>query len=110
MRRSATAARTHACARCVRLTPTVNGSGESSAGQSEVVARNNINMQESAILFGMNNLASHGPQFLNNFYLKSKRSVEKARKEGPAAWVFPADDPRPGEQARLLSVFAGSGW
>ena len=67
-------------------------------------ARNNINMQESAILFGMNNLASNGQKFLNNFYLKSKRSVEKARKEGPAAWVFPADDPRTGEQASILNL------
>jgi hypothetical protein len=67
-------------------------------------ARDNINMQESAILFGMNNVASNGAQFLNNFYLKSKRAVEKARSEGPAAWVFPADDPRPAEQASLLSL------
>src|SRR5262249_56837294 len=65
-------------------------------------ARNNTNMQESAILFGMNNVASHGQQFLTNFYLKSRRAVEKARKEGPAAWVFPADDSRPVEQAGLL--------
>src|SRR5262249_20442162 len=72
-------------------------------------ARNNINMQESAILFGMNNLASHGAQFLNNFYLKSKRSVEKARKEGPAAWVFPADDSARGEQARFLSMLQFQG-
>jgi hypothetical protein len=67
-------------------------------------ARDNINMQESAILFGMNNLASNGQKFLNNFYLKSKRSVDKARTEGPAAWVFPADDPRPAEQASLLNL------
>lgn len=67
-------------------------------------ARDNINMQESAILFGMNNVASNGPQFLNNFYLKSKRAVAKARTEGPAAWVFPADDPRPAEQAALLNL------
>jgi hypothetical protein len=67
-------------------------------------ARDNINMQESAILFGMNNLASNGQKFLNNFYLKSKRSVDKARAEGPAAWVFPADDPRTAEQASLLSL------
>jgi hypothetical protein len=67
-------------------------------------ARDNINMQESAILFGMNNLASNSQKFLNNFYLKSKRSVEKARAEGPAAWVFPADDPRPAEQASLLNL------
>jgi len=67
-------------------------------------ARDNINMQESAILFGMNNLATNGQKFLNNFYLKSKRAVAKARAEGPAAWVFPADDPRPAEQASLLNL------
>jgi hypothetical protein len=72
-------------------------------------ARNNINMQESAILFGMNNLASNGQKFLNNFYMKSKRSVSKARTEGPAAWVFPADDPRPGEQARFLNLLQMQG-
>ena len=68
-------------------------------------ARDNINMQESAILFGMNNVASNGQKFLNNFYLKSKRAVGRARTEGPAAWVFPADDPRPAEQASLLNLF-----
>ncbi|HEY6271709.1 MAG TPA: M14 family zinc carboxypeptidase [Terriglobales bacterium] len=67
-------------------------------------ARDNINMQESAILFGMHNVASNKDEFLTNFYLKSRRAVEKARKEGPAAWVFPADDSRPGEQASLLNL------
>jgi Zinc carboxypeptidase len=72
-------------------------------------ARDNINMQESAILFGMNNVALNGQKFLTNFYLKSKRSVEKARMEGPAAWVFPADDPRTGLQADLLNVLEVQG-
>jgi len=72
-------------------------------------ARDNINMQESAILFGMNNVASNKNEFLNNFYLKSKRAVAKAQTEGPAAWVFPADDPRPAEQARLLNLLAQQG-
>jgi len=67
-------------------------------------ARDNINMQQSALLFGMNNVASNGTQFLNNFYLKSKRAVDKGRTEGPAAWVFPADDPRVADQAALLSL------
>src|SRR2546421_3522776 len=67
-------------------------------------ARDNINMQESAILFGMNNVAANGQKFLNNFYLKSKRAVAKARTEGPAAWVFSADDPRAAEQARFLNL------
>ena len=42
--------------------------------------------------------------FLKNFYLKSKRSILKPKTEGPAAYVFPADDPRPGAQADLLRV------
>jgi hypothetical protein len=72
-------------------------------------ARNNVNMQESAILFGMHNVATNKDQFLTNFYLKSRRAVEKARKEGPAAWVFPADDSRPGEQAGLLNLLEMQG-
>ena len=65
-------------------------------------ARDNIDMQESAILFGMSNVATNAQEFLRDFYLKSKRSIEKATTEGPAAWVFPANDPRPGLQARLI--------
>ena len=35
--------------------------------------------------------------------------MEKARTEGPAAWVFPADDPRPAEQARFLNLLQVQG-
>jgi Zinc carboxypeptidase len=66
--------------------------------------RNNINLQESGILFAMDNVATNRKQFLENFYLKSKRSVEKASKEGPYAWVIPADDPRPVECADLVNL------
>jgi hypothetical protein len=47
--------------------------------------RNNINLQQSALLLAMNYVANNKDRFLNNFYLKSKRSIEKARTEGPAA-------------------------
>ena len=66
--------------------------------------RNNINLQQSALLFAMNYTATNRKQFMENFYLKSKRSVEKAAKEGPAAWVIPADDPRPVECAELVKL------
>jgi len=42
--------------------------------------------------------------FLKNFYLKAKRSVEKPKSEGPAAYVLPADDPRATVQLELLKV------
>ena len=40
--------------------------------------RNNINMQQSAILLAMNFVANNKDRFLQNFYIKSKRSVAKA--------------------------------
>jgi hypothetical protein len=66
--------------------------------------RNNVNLQQSAILIGMNHVASLKDKFLENFYLKSKRSVAKPKNEGPAAYVFPGDDPRKGQVARLLNL------
>src|SRR6185436_9425858 len=66
--------------------------------------RNNINMQQSAILFAMNYVANQKDRFLNNFYLKSKRSIAKARNEGPAAWVIPGDTPRRVEAADTVNL------
>ena len=68
--------------------------------------RNNVNLQQSAVLIAMHEVASNRQEFLRNFYRKSRRSVAKARSEGPAAYVLPADDPRPGQQARLLQLMA----
>ncbi|HXM43530.1 MAG TPA: hypothetical protein VN924_20000, partial [Bryobacteraceae bacterium] len=72
-------------------------------------ARDNVNLQQSGLLLGLYNVASHGQEYLQNFYLKSLRSIAKARTEGPAAWVLPADDARVGDQARLLNVLRGQG-
>ncbi|MGC8793802.1 MAG: M14 family zinc carboxypeptidase, partial [Bryobacteraceae bacterium] len=66
--------------------------------------RNNINLQQSALLLAMNFVARDKERFLENFYLKSKRSVAKAFNEGPAAWVIPGDDPRPAECASLVNL------
>jgi hypothetical protein len=71
--------------------------------------RNNVNMQESAILLAMNYVSNYKDRFLNNFHLKSKRSVGKAHTEGPAAWVLPADDPRPNEAADLVNLLKMQG-
>ncbi len=71
--------------------------------------RNNVNLQQSALLFAMNYTARNKEQFLENFYVKSRRSVEKATKEGPAAWVIPSNDPRPGECADLVNLLRMQG-
>jgi Zinc carboxypeptidase len=66
--------------------------------------RNNNNYEMTGLLISLNQIASNRVYFLRNFYEKSKRSILKAKAEGPAAYVFPASDPRPGAQAELLRV------
>src|SRR6266516_3313379 len=64
--------------------------------------RNNNNYEETALLISLDYFVNNRQLFLKNFYLKSKRSVLKPKNEGPAAYVLPGDDPRPGNQAELL--------
>jgi hypothetical protein len=71
--------------------------------------RNNNNYEETGLLTSLHYFAGNGKLFLRNFYLKSKRSILKARTEGPAGYVFPADDPRPGAQAELLHTLQKQG-
>ncbi len=66
--------------------------------------RNNNNYEQTGLLVSLHYFAQNGPEFLRNFYRKAKRSIEKPAAEGPAAYLFPADDPRPGAQAELLRV------
>ncbi|HEY5414146.1 MAG TPA: M14 family zinc carboxypeptidase, partial [Gemmatimonadaceae bacterium] len=66
--------------------------------------RNNNNYEQTGLLVSLSYFANNRRQFLENFYQKSKRSVTKAKVEGPAAYVLPADDRRPGAQAELLNV------
>ncbi|MBZ5725462.1 MAG: hypothetical protein LAP87_10730 [Acidobacteriia bacterium] len=71
--------------------------------------RNNNNYEQTGILTALEYFASNNKLFLRNFYAKAKRSIEKPRTEGPAAYVFPADDPRLGAQADLLRMFQDQG-
>lgn len=66
--------------------------------------RNNNNYQQTGLLVSLSYFANNRQQFLENFWEKSKRSVLKARTEGPAAYILPADERRPGAQAELLRI------
>ncbi|HEX5970750.1 MAG TPA: M14 family zinc carboxypeptidase [Gemmatimonadaceae bacterium] len=66
--------------------------------------RNNNNYEQTGLLVSLSYFANNRDLFLRNFYEKSKRSIEKPRNEGPAAYVLTADDPRPGAQAELLRI------
>jgi hypothetical protein len=71
--------------------------------------RNNNNYQQTGLLTALHYFAANKQLFLRNFYTKSKRSILKAKTEGPAAYVLPADDPRPGAQADLLRILQRQG-
>ena len=56
--------------------------------------RNNTNIQESAMLFALHKVAQDKELYLENYYLKNKRAIDKG-KEGPTyAWLVPADQHR----------------
>jgi hypothetical protein len=66
--------------------------------------RDNNNYEQNGLLTSLHYFAANDKQFLSDFYLKSKRSVEKPDQGGPAAYVLPADDAHPGAQAALIEV------
>jgi len=71
--------------------------------------RNNNNYEQTGLIVSLNYFANNRAYFLRNFYEKSKRSILKPKVEGPAAYVFPASDARPGAQAELLRVMQKQG-
>ena len=71
--------------------------------------RNNNNYQQTALLTTLHHFGNNSKLFLKNFYIKSKRSIEKPKNEGPAAYVFPADEVRAGNQAELLRTLQTQG-
>jgi hypothetical protein len=66
--------------------------------------RNNNNYEQTGLLVSLAFVAENRDLLLRNFWEKSKRSIVKPEREGPSAYVLPADDRRPGAQAELLRV------
>jgi hypothetical protein len=70
--------------------------------------RNNVNLQQSGLMLALKFVADNKERFLDNFYVKSRRSVEKPQKEGPAAYVLDAGA-RPAGAADLVSALRAQG-
>ncbi len=66
--------------------------------------RDNNNYEESALLSTLSYFSHSTHHFLENYYLKSKRAVEKPLLEGPTAYVIPADPADANRQIELLKV------
>jgi hypothetical protein len=66
--------------------------------------RDNNNYEESALLSTLAYFSRNTHHFLENYYMKSKRSVQKPTLDGPAAYVLPADAAELNRQLQLLNV------
>ncbi|HET9387848.1 MAG TPA: M14 family zinc carboxypeptidase [Gemmatimonadales bacterium] len=67
--------------------------------------RNNINYQQSALLIALNYMARNGHRYLDQFYRKGVRAIERGRvKDGPNAFQIPANQARPVEAANLVNL------
>src|SRR4051812_6592994 len=71
--------------------------------------RNNTNIQESAALFALNRVAKDKELFLENYWLKNKRSIQKG-KDGPTyGWVIPATQRRKADAADAVNELRRQG-
>lgn len=72
--------------------------------------RNNTNIQQSAVLFSLKHVADNRANYLENYWIKNKRAVEKGKSgDGPAAWVVPADQRRKADAADAVNELQKQG-
>ncbi|MCC7241288.1 MAG: hypothetical protein IT180_05140 [Acidobacteria bacterium] len=71
--------------------------------------RNNTNIQQSAVLIALNHVAKNKDTYLENYWLKNKRSIEEG-KTGPVnAWVIPAGQYRKADAADAVNELRRQG-
>ena len=71
--------------------------------------RNNTNIQESAMLFALHKVAQDKELYLENYYEKNKRAIDKG-KEGPTyAWLVPAGQRRAVDATDLVNSLRHQG-
>ncbi len=66
--------------------------------------RDNNNYEQTALLTTLSYFSKNTKHFLENYYLKSKRAVQKPTVDGPSAYVLPANDAELNRQVQLLQV------
>jgi Zinc carboxypeptidase len=71
--------------------------------------RNNTNIQESALLFALHKVAEDRDLYVEDYWMKNKRAVEKGRAGAPYAWVIPAGQRRRGDAADMVNALRAQG-
>jgi hypothetical protein len=65
--------------------------------------RNNTNIQQSGVLFSLSHVAKNRELYLENYWIKNKRAVDKGKNGPTYAWVIPAGQHRKGEAADVVN-------
>lgn len=65
--------------------------------------RNNTNIQQSALLLTLNHVSKNRTTYLENYWLKNKRQVDKGKNGPTFAWVIPAAQRRKAEVASAVN-------
>src|SRR5262245_31189414 len=71
--------------------------------------RNNTNIQESALLFSLSHVAKNRDLYLENYWLKNKRAVDKGKTGPTYAWVIPATQRRKADAAMAVNDLRAQG-
>jgi hypothetical protein len=71
--------------------------------------RNNVNIQQSALLIALNYVARNRQLFLENYWLKNKRAVEKGRNGPVHGWLIPAGQRRKADAADAVNELMRQG-
>ena len=71
--------------------------------------RNNTNIQQSGVLFALSHVAKNRDLYLENYWLKNKRSIEKGKVGPTFAWVIPATQRRKADAADAVNELRRQG-
>jgi len=71
--------------------------------------RANVNMQQSALLITLNNVAKNKETFLENYYAKMKSQINLGKTTAPHAYVIPADQRKKSDIADLINIVRREG-
>jgi hypothetical protein len=71
--------------------------------------RNNTNYMETGVLTGLTAVASNPQLIVENFYKKSRNSIESGRKDAPYAFLIPGDQPDMTSAALVVNLLRMQG-
>jgi hypothetical protein len=71
--------------------------------------RNNTNIQESTLLLALHQVALNKELYLENYWMKNKRSVERGKSGPTYAWVIPANQRRRVDAVDMVNALRRQG-